>query len=140
MTHDIQMVHEVINRWSDAELTGDADAFSALLTDDFHGIGPVGFVLDGGRWAQRHRGEAVNEAFEILERRVRIHGDTAIVVAIQRQRTIAHGHDSSGDFRVGLVLVRDGGAWRIANIQLSGPLIAPGETAPFIAAREKGTP
>jgi ketosteroid isomerase-like protein len=89
-------------------------------------------VLDGEQWAQRHRDGLKNEEFEILEPRVRLHGDAAIVGAVQRQKTVARGGDASGSFRVVLVAVRDDGRWAIAHIQLSGPLVAPGETPSFV--------
>lgn len=122
----------LVRRWAAAELAGDVTAYGTLLADDFRGIGPVGFVLDKTQWAQRHLGDLHNEEFEILEPHVRHYRDTALVEAVQRQKTHASGHDASGSFRVLLVLVREGQAWAIANIQLSGPLIAPGQTAPFL--------
>jgi hypothetical protein len=51
---------------------------------------------------------------------------------VQRQKTVARGRDASGSFRVVLVAVRDDGRWAIAHIQLSGPLVAPGETPSFV--------
>ncbi|WP_138442378.1 nuclear transport factor 2 family protein [Sinomonas susongensis] len=118
----------LVNRWAAAELAGDVAAYETLLATDFQGIGPVGFVLDRTQWAGRHLGgDVVNEQFEILEPHVRHYRDTALVEAVQRQKTVARGHDASGSFRVLLVLVRDGEAWVIAHIQLSGPLLTPGD-------------
>lgn len=57
--------------------------------------------------------------------------DAAVVEAVQRQTTTAMGRDTSGSFRLGLVAIRTGQAWRIAHIQLSGPLIKPGEMPAF---------
>jgi uncharacterized protein (TIGR02246 family) len=127
-----QEVLDLVSRWAHVELTGDVDAYADLLAEDFVGVGPVGFALDGEQWAQRHRGGLQNEEFDILEPNVRLHGDTAIVGAVQRQKTIARGRDASGSFRLVLVAVRENGRWVIAHIQLSGPLIAPGETPSFV--------
>ena len=41
------------------------------------------------------------------------------------------GRDTSGSFRLGLVAIRTGQAWRIAHIQLSGPLIKPDKIFTF---------
>ncbi|GAB3270209.1 nuclear transport factor 2 family protein [Sinomonas notoginsengisoli] len=130
-------VLDVVNAWAAAELEGDVEAYGNLLIDDFQGIGPVGFVLDKGRWAQRHLGDVVNEEFEILEPHLRLYGDTALVEAVQRQKTQARGRDASASFRVLIVLVRDDGRWLIANIQLSGPLIAPGDSAPWLREQNR---
>ena len=132
MNTTAQEVLDLVARWANTELTGDVDAYTDLPAEDFVGVGPVGFVLDGEQWAQRHRGGLKNEEFEILEPRVRLHGDAAIVGAVQRQKTVARGRDASGSFRVVLVAVRDDGRWAIAHIQLSGPLVAPGETPSFV--------
>jgi hypothetical protein len=56
---------------------------------------------------------------------------SGIVEAVQRQRTTARGRDTSGSFRLVVVAVRENDEWVIAHIQLSGPLIAPGEMPAF---------
>jgi rhodanese-related sulfurtransferase/ketosteroid isomerase-like protein len=126
-----QQILDLVSRWSQAELTGDVAAYDDLLTGDFTGIGPVGFVLDREQWAGRHRGGLTNHEFEIVDPQVRAYGDAAIVSGVQRQRATARGHDASGSFRLTLVAVRQGDRWVIANIQLSGPLQAPSAPPPF---------
>ncbi|GAA3212164.1 nuclear transport factor 2 family protein [Nonomuraea helvata] len=130
-----EQVLDLVGLWAQAELNGDADAFGDLLSDDFAGIGPVGFKLDKEQWAGRHRGDLKNHHFAILDPQARLHGDTAIVSAVQEQRTSVRGRESNHSFRVTLVAVRQGERWRIANIQLSGPLQDPSEPPPF--ARER---
>jgi hypothetical protein len=102
------------------------------LDPDFAGIGPVGFVLNRDQWTGRHRdGNLTNHAFDLLDPQVVTYGDTAIVRAVLNQRTTARGRDTSGSFRVGLVAVQSDERWAIASVQLSGPMIAPGETPSF---------
>ena len=139
--NDAQQVRDLVQRWAAAELAGAVEAYHDLLTADFVGVGPVGFVLTGQQWAQRHRGDLHNEEFEVLDPRLRIYGDpahTAVVEAVQRQTTTAMGRDTSGSFRLCLVAIRTGPTWRIAHIQLSGPLIKPGEMPAF--ARQSTPP
>ncbi|WP_020573976.1 nuclear transport factor 2 family protein [Actinopolymorpha alba] len=124
---DDQQILDLAHRYAAAELAGDVDAYDDLLHKDFRGIGPVGFVLDRDAWAQRHRGDLTNHEFGIEQPELRPVGDaTVLVTAIQRQRTTAMGRDTSGSFRIGMVAVRDGRRWLLAQIQLSGPLVAPG--------------
>jgi ketosteroid isomerase-like protein len=52
-------------------------------------------------------------------------------VGVLRQRTKAMGRDTSGSFRVSLVAARQPDGWRVAHVQLSGPMIAPGEMPSF---------
>jgi uncharacterized protein (TIGR02246 family) len=130
MSHDD--VLDLVNRWAAAELAGDADGLTDLLAPDFAGVGPVGFQLDREQWAGRHRdGNLTNDEFTVTEPHVRTYGDTAVVVAVLRQRTTARGRDTSGSFRIGLVAARQADGWRLAHAQLSGPMIAPGEVPPF---------
>lgn len=123
-----QQILDLVDRFTTAELAGDVDAYDELLHADFRGIGPVGFVLDKGAWAQRHHGDLTNHEFAITEPEVRALGDaTAVITGIQRQCTTAMGRDSSGEFRIGMVAVHDGDRWVIAQVQLSGPMIAAGQ-------------
>jgi hypothetical protein len=125
-----QEVLDLVQRWESAELHEDAAALDGLLAEDFHGIGPLGFVLSRQQWLGRYRGGLRNAAFEAKDPQVRMYGDTAVVVAVQKQETTFQEHDSSGEFRLGMVAVKRGSGWAIANIQLSGPLGAPPSTPP----------
>jgi hypothetical protein len=124
-------VFALLETWATAELRGDVPAHDQLLSDDFTGIGPVGFVLDAHQWSGRHRGDLTNKAFDIIDPHVRFYGDVAVVEALQRQDTTARGHNTSGSFRLGAVCARVGGEWRLAHVQLSGPIIHPDQTPEF---------
>lgn len=131
-TDDEAEIRALVMRWAELERTQGADGFEGLLTERFTGIGPVGFVLDAHQWADRHRGgDLVNHAFDVTDIHVAKYGDTAVVHAVETQRTTARGRENNGSFRAGLTLVRDDNGWRIAGIQLSGPMIQPGQTPPF---------
>ena len=121
-----QEVLDLVQSWAAAELGEDADGLGELLADDFTGIGPLGFVLTKQQWAGRYRGgELHNTAFEVKEPQVRLYGDTAIVVGVQKQETSFKGHDTGGEFRLGLVAAKQDGRWLVAGVQLSGPLGPP---------------
>lgn len=131
-------INSLLDQWADTELAGDADALSPLLTDDFTGVGPVGFVLTRDQWIGRHRsGEVDNREFRVSEPQVRRYGETAVVTATLTQETTARGRDTSATFRLGAVARREGGPdgdWRLAHVQLSGPIIPAGQLPDF--ARE----
>lgn len=119
-----QEVLDLVKRYADAELNGDAGAYDDLVTEDFHGIGPVGFTLNKQQWVGR-LSNVKNDAFEVKDATVRVYGDAAVVVGVQDQKTTVMGRDTSGQFRITLVAVKQDGTWAIANAQLSGPLRAP---------------
>jgi uncharacterized protein DUF4440 len=123
-------VLDLVKRWETAELNEDAAALDGLLAGDFCGIGPLGFVLSRQQWLGRYHGGLRNAAFAAQDPQVRIYGETAVVIAVQKQETTFQEHDSSGEFRLGMVAVKQDGDWAIANIQLSGPLGAPPSAPP----------
>ena len=117
-------IADLIQRWSDAEQGGDVAALDALLSADFAGIGPRGFVLTRQQWLARYQaGDVQNESFMWRDVNVRAYGAVAVAVGIQEQRTFAHGHDASGRFRATLICVRQAERWLIAGWQASGPLV-----------------
>lgn len=124
----------LVDRWAAAELAGDADSVATVLSDDFAGIGPVGFVLNREQWAVRHRGDVDNRAFRVTDPDVKSYGDVAVVIATLTQETTARGHDTSASFRIG-VIARRADDWRIAHVQFSGPLIDPGRLPGFARAQ-----
>ncbi|MEV6773091.1 nuclear transport factor 2 family protein [Nocardia sp. NPDC051030] len=127
-----QEVLDLVQCWAEAELEGDSDAYADLLAPDFIGVGPVGFVLDRTQWAARFTDHGLKYAeFSIIDPDVRTYGDTALVKAVLQQQATVMGQDTSGSFRVVLVVVRQAQRWMIANVQLSGPLIAPGQRPPW---------
>jgi ketosteroid isomerase-like protein len=122
-------VLDLIGRYAAIELAGDVEAYRELLASDFVGIGYIGIMLDAQQWAQRHRTDLTNHEFQVTDPHVRIYGDTAVITAVQDQRTTVMGHNASGSFRLGVVAVKTDAAWRIAHIQLSGPIRTAAENA-----------
>ena len=43
-------INELLSGWTESERAGDAEHLDRLLTDDFVGIGPVGFMLPKDAW------------------------------------------------------------------------------------------
>ena len=101
----------------------DAAALDTLLAPDFMAVGPRGFVLDRAQWLERYGSGLHNSAFSWDDVQVRDFGETAIAIGIQDQRATYQGNDASGRFRISHVFVRRDDQWRIAHIQLSGPLM-----------------
>lgn len=118
---------DLVHRWADAEQGNDPGLLDGLLTDDFVGVGPVGFVITRDVWLGRFERGLDNHAFRVADPQVRDYGNAAVVVGVLDQETLVKGTDSSGRFRVTLVAVRPGESWLIANVHL-GPLQFPGRS------------
>lgn len=116
MTTDLQ---DVLTTWADAEQHGDVEALDRLLTDEFVGIGPVGFTLPKPAWLARFEGGLQYESVEVDEVMTRQYGDAAFVVGHQHAKGKFQGQPTPPDVRVGFTMVRNDGDWRIAAIQYS---------------------
>jgi ketosteroid isomerase-like protein len=112
--------------WVDAELAADVETLDALATDDFHLVGPFGFVLDKQQWLDRYRyGDFTTTTLTWHDVDVREYGDSAVTIGTQTQEAAYRGSPSNGDFRITHVFVRDGDRWKIAGMQLSPTTFTP---------------
>jgi ketosteroid isomerase-like protein len=109
----------LLDRWADAERRGDTASIDQILTDDFVGIGPVGFVLNKQMWVGRFSAGLVYESLSFGDVSTREYGDVAVLVARQH----ADGRHQNGpvfaELMMSAVTVRDGDDWRIAHVQYS---------------------
>jgi ketosteroid isomerase-like protein len=115
-----QEVLRLAEAWTTAELRGDTAYLETLLTDDFIGIGPLGFMLTKQEWLVRHRsGDLKYEAFTLDEIKVRVYNDAALLIGRQVQNAAYRGNPLPGQFRATLVFVQQLEQWRLAGLQLS---------------------
>jgi ketosteroid isomerase-like protein len=113
-------IDTLLTAWADAERAGDAATTDRLLTDDFIGIGPVGFQLPKQAWLQRQTdGDLRYDELTLDEVTTRKHGSCAITTARWNARGTARGHPIPEASRVTLVGVESGGGWQLASIHFS---------------------
>jgi ketosteroid isomerase-like protein len=123
-------IHDLGERWTDAERRADVAALDGLAADDFQLVGPLGFVLDKRQWLGRYRsGAFVTHSLSWTDVAVRDYGDAAVAIGVLEQEAAFQGQPSNGRFRVTQVLVRDGEDWRIAGLHYSpiGAFTPPGQ-------------
>ena len=110
-----------------AELRGDVAFLERVLTADFVGIGPRGFVLNKDAWLGRHRsGDLKYESLERDEVALRTYSDAAILTSRENGKTFYKGQEVPvGALRATYTFVRRGGSWRLAGVQFSPILGAP---------------
>ena len=104
-----------------AELRGDVAFLDRVLTADFVGIGPRGFVLTKEAWLGRHRsGDLKYKSLERDEMALRTYTDAAILTSREMGKTFYKGQEVPvGALRATHTFVRRGGSWRLAGVQLS---------------------
>ena len=116
-------IDDFLTRWTEAERTADTGALATMLTDDFLGVGPLGFALPKPAWIGRHRGgDLTYETYDLDEVDARVHGDAAVVTARQVAKGAFQGNPTPEQIRATLTLVHDRPAdedWHIAGIHMS---------------------
>jgi ketosteroid isomerase-like protein len=109
-----------IDTWAEAERSGDIAALDRLLTDDFVGVGPLGFMLDKAAWLARYQtGDLRYQTFGLDEMKTRIHGDAAVITARHVAKGAFQGHPIPEAARATVVFVGDTGTWHLAGFHLS---------------------
>jgi hypothetical protein len=119
--HTEQEVLRLADAWTNAELRGDTTFLERILTDDYTGIGPLGFMLTKQEWMVRHQtGDLKYESFSLDEVKVRVYNnDAAVLTGRQVQNGAYRGNSIQAQFRTTLVFVRQQGQWQLASLQLS---------------------
>jgi ketosteroid isomerase-like protein len=112
-------IHAFLSQWTTAERAGDAEALATLLTDDFCGVGPLGFVLYRPAWLDRHHRGLTYEQFSLEESQIRLYGDVAVVTARNNARGTYQGQPLPEALRVTLVLASNSEAVRLATVHMS---------------------
>jgi ketosteroid isomerase-like protein len=134
----MQTIDSFLDEWTSAERAGDTFALAGLLTDDFTGVGPLGFVLPKAAWLARHQQGALSyQAFGFDETRSRVHGDAAVITGRNLARGAYRGNPVPEAVRATLTLVSDASRWRLAAIHMSFIAGTPG-TPPIPGAASPG--
>lgn len=112
-------IDDVLRRWKEAERNGNRASLDTSLTEDFVGIGPVGFMLSKPAWLDRFGPDLRYDRLELDEITSRDYGDTSVVVARRLATGESRGNPVPGDTRVSFMLVPADGSdqRRIASIQ-----------------------
>jgi ketosteroid isomerase-like protein len=108
-----------IREWADAERREDVAFLRESLTDDFVGIGPLGFMLTKDQWLGRYEGGLSYDSFAIDEVAVRFYGGAAVATCRQSQSGEFRGNDASGEFRATLIFAEQERRWLLAGLHLS---------------------
>ena len=83
-TRQLQL-QRFVGEWADAEQREDVAFLREALTDDFVGIGPLGFMLTKDQWLGRYEGGLSYDSFAIDEVAVRFYGGAAVATCRQSQ-------------------------------------------------------
>jgi len=114
-----RQLEEFAREWAAAEQREDAAFLESALTDDFVGIGPLGFMLTKEQWLGRYAGGLAYESFGLDEMETRFYGEAAVATCRQKQAGEFQGNDVGGEFRATLIFAERDGRWLLAGLHLS---------------------
>jgi ketosteroid isomerase-like protein len=110
-----------------AAVKGDTKALDTVLADDWVVVGPTGEVDTKRQQEQKMKdGSLVFEAIDAKEVKVRMHGDTAIVMGLYHIKVTLNGRKVDGVFRNTGVFAKQAETWRCVFNQVT-PVALPAE-------------
>jgi ketosteroid isomerase-like protein len=115
MNNEIEELKRLVEDWAIAELYGDTAFLEGALTDDFVGVGPLGFMLTKEQWLGRFAGGLAYQSFALDELEARFYGEAAVATCRQKQAGEFRGNDVGGEFRATLVFAQKEDSWLLAG-------------------------
>jgi ketosteroid isomerase-like protein len=131
-----QTIDQFLGGWTSAERRGDISRLDTLLSDDFVGVGPLGFVLPKQAWLGRFGGGLAYDRFELEEVQPHDYGEAAVVTTRQTgSGTFGDARLPFESVRATLTLIRHDDCWRLAAAHMSFIAGTPGAPPLPAAAR-----
>jgi len=113
-----QSLTQLERDWNQATLTKDYKALNRIIADEWTGIDYQGVtVTKAESIAELKSGESSNTSVELGEMKVKVYGNTAVVVGSDMEKSTYHGKDSSGRYAWMDVFVKRGGRWQAVASQ-----------------------
>jgi ketosteroid isomerase-like protein len=115
-------VQNVLTRFAEAQRASNIDELSALLTDDFKLVGPLGFIVSKQQWLEQFRtGTLQIESLEWDEIDIRTHAYANFALAIGKlNQTATYAQKpADGQFRVTAIAIGSGTSWHLAGTHYS---------------------
>lgn len=116
--HEIDQLED---QWRDAILKGNTAAMDTLLADDYVAITANGMLQSKAQTLTSLRAGMVHfTALDLIDRKVRFYGATALVTSLAQVSGKNGESDISGNYRYTRVYVRDEqGKWKIVSFEVS---------------------
>ncbi len=105
-------------QWRAALLSGDTGAMGNMLADSYVGIGPDGTIAGKAEELQmRATGQEHLERLDLLDRKIRLYGTTAVVTSRVRIAGVYSGQPLLGDYRYTRVWTLSHAQWKIVSFE-----------------------
>jgi ketosteroid isomerase-like protein len=120
--HEVRReIDQLEARWRSAAVTRNLTAMNTLLADDYMGITPNGSLQSKDDTIAALRAGSLHfTSINVLERKVRFYGSTALVTSRAEVVGTGPAGDISGSYRYTRVYVRNpSGVWQIVSFEAS---------------------
>ena len=105
-------------RWTSAELSGNANALGSMLAEDYLGIAPDGRLDSKADTLRSVRDGLIRFAsIKTTTHKIRVYGSTAVVVSTAEVSGTYNGHPINGRYRYTRVYHLDGAGWKIVSFE-----------------------
>jgi ketosteroid isomerase-like protein len=108
---------KIENEWAEADKNKDAVALGRLLADDWVFLSPLGAETKVQHLAGLKNGDDKLESITLIDMKVRVFGNTAVVTGREHEKSTSKGKDTSGDYLWTDVFVKRQGRWQAVNSQ-----------------------
>ncbi len=108
---------KIENDWWEADKAKDEKALGRILADDWFYLGPKGTMTKVQELAEVKTRDENIASLTLMDMKVRVYGDVAIVTFRERENSTKENTDSSGDFLYTDVFVKREGHWQAVNSQ-----------------------
>lgn len=107
-----QSLKKMERDWVDATLKKDTATLDRILADDWVGQGPTGPATKAQVLADIKSGDQKLESINLGDLKVRVFGDTAVVLGSDDEKSSYKGKDTSGHWLWMDVFVKRNGRWQ----------------------------
>ncbi len=113
-----QSIKALTQQLDQAALKGDAATYDKLLADDYISINIFGAASTKAQILENYKsGKTKFEAIDVLDMKVRVYGDTALVNITSNVKGHSGDTDLSGQYRIVRVWVKRKGQWQGVSFQ-----------------------
>ena len=113
-----QTLMQLEQEWNQALLAKDYKTVDKIMADDWTGIDFRGMAVTKAETLDELKsGESGNQSVELGEMKVKVFGNTAVVIGSDTEKSVYHGKDSSGRYAWTDVFVKRAGRWQAVASQ-----------------------
>ena len=113
-----KQINQLEQQWQAALLANDMPVLSTMLGDSYVGIGPDGTILSkADEIKARASGQERVQVLDVLDRKIRVYGSTAVVTSRVRVQGIYSGEPLLGEYRYTRVWSLGHGQWHVVSFE-----------------------